>query len=194
MNSYILKNPAGKVIGSACGKCDTMISEVGSIIVSDRCCEPRACIICEKPISKSAPDYLMVHEACRDERRYTALMAAPLVQWPEMVFCDCCDKYFADSDDFVDAHEQRPPGDRVWACDATAPISFDAEALVYNFVEENEHHEDAMDAIVDLKGLQTVLDEWCSRQTLRSYHQSTNAVDVSDCWAEREAELEADDE
>lgn len=150
---------------------------------AQRCCEVKTCARCgaktEKHYAYTAcepcREILLVHRA-----EVVATEAADDgVVWSDTHQGDWEDGYASEVDALLERcrDEGVEPPCYVHPCKATH-FQFDPSDI-YDRVHDN-HHEDAVDQIVDSAGLFLFFKEWNAKQTLRSYYMDRSKIIVLD--------------
>lgn len=160
------------VVAHACGKCRRVAHDER---MARQCCEP---ILCECGATcrrgwTACDDCLDRKAQARERNRFEK---AEKVSWRDYdgpVYWERpCGDYWSTATDFVDELAcDSPPSDcppYVWACTRYG-LTMDAQGIVHNQLERQEHHEDAADWIVGIDELQTAMDDWLNKQSVESW-------------------------
>ena len=171
----------GEVAAWACGKCRYVaLSEEHA----RSCCATLQCP-CGKTIERKH------WKVCRDceNARYTeeqerkeneAFEKAEKVQakdWDGPVVLNG-DRFFSCVEDLLDDLDGEDDPKYVWACRKVG-LGFDADDVINNALESQEHHEDARDSIThgDVEELQALLTTWATKQRVETWWEDrTKAV------------------
>ncbi len=193
-----MTSPAAKVItadtqatvGHSCPKCSLLYTvrmfgggpgaEEQSLASATECCDHR-CPDCNEPRTMGYTHCGPCMAKRRKEREVEQYAAAPketiaayLEREPDGMVTDGDTFWTVDSyvDDSVWLNHPR-----VWFCEPTRGIELDASDVVSSWVDDS--FEDAEEHL-GMTELQQLLDGWCAKQTVCSWHQGKTALEPSE--------------
>lgn len=187
----VIKNAPEKTVAFACGACGVLFTprafackeDVALLATKELAaghCGPKPCD-CGKVIERQ--HYTKCNACCaeKEEQKEKALFDKAKkvaledypdvpVYWPDGPTGSMGDGYYSNVEELLEICEEDAVDlpDHIWG---TSPVPFriDADHIVEGAL--SEHYEDAYDSLGDgaLKELQTVLDEWCGKQKIKSW-------------------------
>lgn len=184
-----------KTVVWACGTCKLAKSSKEDAL---ECCAAWVCDECGQEIKKYS-----FCEDCSRKKQHAKEMAlyakAKKVTYAEytgqMLCCDHCHEYFWDLDSYLDGH-QDDPDMRTWVWGTyETTLSLDAERIIADQLESQEHHEEAFDSISKeaITEMQTFFNEWLKKVKLNSYMEDNSiVVDIEKEVAEYVKEIHGD--
>lgn len=103
--------------------------------------------------------------------QYNKATKVPLREYTgDMIYCDEEYIHTGDLEEYIDEVftwvDETPPK-YVWAC-KQKPLVMDVLCVIENAIENQEHHEDALNEL-DIESLQAAMDAWCEVQQLKSW-------------------------
>ncbi len=167
-------------------RCGTCFQQCPTKETAIACCAPKLCADCSTPVHKT-PFFIARCALCKYRSDYArtkalfdkAIKVTPDEYTGEMICLEGDDTYFHSYEDMLDHYESRDqaPPDYVWGTDEMSLARFDVDALLESQLEE--HHEEAYEHLVDIEGLQTFLDAWVAKQTIKSYMVNTSVAVIT---------------
>lgn len=172
-----------KVIGYACPECHMFCSPTiyackwelaleAALDHATRCCDKRCQDCGEKLEPKS---HYVVCNACRSKRdaaneasRFEKATKIPEAEYDGWVYDEATEEYYASVEEYRERVEDGASS-FLWATTTIDGFRLDADDIVQSALENGDHHEDAGDSVEGIGELQTMLDAWCDKQTVRSY-------------------------
>ena len=176
-----------EVIALSCSSCDQLF-RLSERELAERCC---LCTRCGKS-GEIGPSYLRNHSECdrnyyNDQKKQED--AKYMVDPPstsKRVEATEYDggwiyykqRFFGSVEDLLSRCEQEKEPVPVWVtgCEERHMAHIDARDMIENHLENGEHHEDAMEEVVDMDELEEFLDAWCDKQPVKSYLPDPNVA------------------
>ena len=159
--------------------CSTCHLAYDKAIKANECCQPRVCEDCDKVLTENR---IKCHEcqakdwAGKLERMWEK---AKKVEWAAdtgPVYCECCEKFYTDSDTFIDGHNDRMPLPKyVWGCERHV-MALDAYEITDDAWQGYPEHSRLNADSKELKLLQKYLDTWCEYADIAGYYPDTNTA------------------
>lgn len=182
MNTFdLVRAGTDKAIAAACGKCGSVHSPLIYAAAPDRamnaarsaaeeCCAPRKCEDCEAEVERA----WLACKPCRARRdtqreaeRFAAAEKLSLDEYEGDVLYDPAnDQWFYAEEGF--GEDDRFEDGYAYAC-TYRPLRLDAQEILYQEIENGEHHDEMYISPQLGDELQTFLDDWCARSGQGSY-------------------------
>lgn len=153
-----VESKQGKIV-VCCGECGKIYSDHGLAL---DCCKQPYC-----GCGNKKEKHFTCCDDCRSRLNLSKRISEEISEFDGALFSEAHDKYFDDVETFLDwAHfaDKEDLPEWLYPCNTEGFGMLDADSVVESRC--CEMFEDAYDALVDLDGLQTALNEWCKKQTV----------------------------
>jgi hypothetical protein len=160
-----------KIAVWACGTCRITARSADEAL---SCCAPWVCEECGKEVKSYCEDCSKKKQHAKEQEAYNKAEKVPYEKYSgEMIYCDHCENFYNDVDEFLDGHDDCALEDiPEWAWGTYEKLlSFDADDFVCVELENNEMHEDARDSISQeaIDEMQEFFNAWNKRNPVKSY-------------------------